>query len=158
MAALSPEARLNYRGVVRTLRFSTVLRWLLVVAFAWSGGGKLFWPAAFQEALAKLGMLPTPLIPLTAYTLPGLELLIAAGLATQRVRLPAACAALFFSAVFLGVHGYATATGTLVPCGCAGVALRFDSREFHLTMLAVSSLMLLASFLVVMARPPGTSR
>jgi hypothetical protein len=154
---------MNHLFTLRVTQLSTFLRWALVIAFAWSGGGKILWPAAFQNALAKLGMLPTALIPATAYTLPGLELAIALGLASQSARLPAACASLFLSAVFLGVHGYSMATGTLVPCGCAGVALRFDSWKFHVTMPAASALMLAASFVLLAntsakssPKPPGT--
>jgi len=152
MATLCPTGGVS-RGAGRG-RLLNVARWGLALVFAWSAGGKFFWPTELREILWSTGMIPRDIIPLMAYALPTLEALLALALATRFLFVPALFVSVFLSVVFVAVHAYLLVAGEVVPCGCSGVAISFESAWFHAAFLALSVLMALASLLVLFATPP----
>ena len=126
-------------------------RWLLVIVLAWSAGGKVFWPEKLRDILRTTGLVPPEWLGLLAYGLPAVEMALALGLATHRIWVPALLGSIFLSSAFAAVHAYLLACGRVVPRGCAGVAINFESRWFHAALLALSLLLLGASIALLMA-------
>ncbi|MBU0617564.1 MAG: hypothetical protein KKI02_07590 [Planctomycetes bacterium] len=135
-----------------------MLRWGLVAAFAWSAGGKFFWPEQLREILLRTGMVSSDWAALLAYGLPGLELLVALALAAKMLLPLGLLLSTFLSVVFAGMHGYLLISGDLVPCGCAGVAIDFSTWEWHVSLLGLSIAMVLASVALLFSLPPGETR
>lgn len=134
------------------MRATDGLRWTPIVAYAWTAGGKLWWPAKFQELLAGTGMIPALAIPPLSHALPAVELLIAVALAARACVVPSLLLSIFLSTVFAEVHSYLWINGVVVPCGCLGVAVRFQSGAVAAGMFALSIAMLVCSLLLVFAR------
>lgn len=128
----------------RSVRLLPVVRWGLVFVYAWSGGGKLFWPQQFRELLVNTGMLPIQLIPPLVHGLPILELLLALALAAKLLLPAVLLLSTFLATVFTALHAYLALSGTLVRCGLA-VAIDFSSWESHVFLLCVSLAMGLGS-------------
>jgi hypothetical protein len=120
---------------------TAVARWGLVFLFAWSAGGKLLWPREFSSLLLSLGMLPAFSIGPIAYGLPGVELALGLALARQWLPTPVLFSTLLLSAVFAGIHGFLFISGDVIPCGCAGVRLGFESGWAHATMAMICASM-----------------
>lgn len=158
MEALSRPAHVNPAPAPAAWVRGTA-RWVLIAVFAWAAGGKLFWPAEFRALLGELGLLPDASIGPLAFGLPACELALALWLASGRFAAAALALAFFLSACFVGVHGYALASGTIVPCGCAGVSITFSSRTAHAVAAAVAALAGLWSLYLLMSVPrsPGVS-
>ncbi len=133
------------------VNLAAAARWGLVVVFAWSAGGKLFWPADFRGLLVSSGFIPRELLAPIAYGLPTAELAIALCLAVRRGIVPGLFGALLLALVFVGVHAYLLWAGTIAPCGCAGLALSFASRRGHTALLAVSAAMTAAVLCLLFA-------
>ena len=102
-------------------RLSVLGRLLVGVAFVWAGVIKIADPAAFQEALVNYRMLPASLIPLTAVTVPPIE--VAAGLCLIMGLLSRGAALLSTGmlVVFTAAIAQAIARGIDIECGCFGV-------------------------------------
>lgn len=128
-------------------------RWLLICVFAWTAGSKIAVPGAFAESIGRLGMLPPAWIPWVASAIPATELLLAVLLALGTWIPFAALTSLWLSAIFVSIHAYAVATGTVKPCGCAGIALTFETRGAHLGMAILSIAMGLASLCLLFLAP-----
>ena len=139
----------------------TVVRWGLVLFYAWSAGGKFFWPGHFRELLLGTGMLPDAAITPLTYALPAFELLLALALAARLVLPLVLILSTLLSTVFTAVHGYLIISGTLVPCGCVGVSIDFSTREWHILLLLLSTAMAVGSVVLLFttprARPPRAS-
>lgn len=63
--------------------------------------------------------------------------------------LPAILPSVFLSIVFAGVHFFLWVNGVVVPRGCLGAAVRFQSEISAASMLAISLGMLVCSLLLV---------
>lgn len=133
-----PGPTLAVDRLITSPRLSTAIRWTLVAVYAWSAGGKLFWPARFRRILSETGMLPPELLTPLAYGVPAAELLLALALAAKLLLPLALLASLFLSTLFAGIHGYLILVGELVPCGCSGIAIEFSSRNWHVFLLVLS--------------------
>ncbi len=129
-------------------------RWLLVLVFAWSAGGKLFWPTLLRNTLLATGMIPDEWLAPLVWGLPACELALAILLAARLLLIPALLGSIFLSCVFAGVHVYLIVSGTIVPCGCAGVALDLSGTWFHAVVLGVSGVMLFGSLFLLFAGVP----
>lgn len=121
------------------------LRWFLVLVLAWSAGAKVFKPGDFQRSMAATGMFPDSALPPIAYALPTVEFGLALLLASGLLRPVSLLGVSFLSAVFVGLHGYLLWSGSVVPCGCAGISITHSARGSHAVMLVLSSAMLIAA-------------
>jgi len=134
---------------------ANTVRWLLVLILAWSAGGKLFWPERFGGLLRGLGMIPQALVAPIQYGLPPLELILALALASHVGRTAALFATIFLGLAFAGVHGLVLISGTVVPCGCAGIAVRWDSPWAHVLVATVCGFMAVSSTGLLFSDRPG---
>jgi hypothetical protein len=100
------------------------------------------------------GMIPPAWLAPLAYGLPAVEAALAVALATRVLAVPALLMSTFLSTVFVGLHVYLLASGTLIPCGCAGVAVDLSSDGFHVAVLVVSTVMLVASLVLLFSGAP----
>lgn len=128
-----------------TARLLAAARWSLVIVLAWSAGGKLFWPAAFEGLMRASGMIEPGLARLAALAVPAVEFVAALLLAVHAWRPIGAALSLFLSLTFSGFHSYLLWAGEVVPCGCAGVAITFNAWITHVAMLGLSLWMVAAS-------------
>jgi hypothetical protein len=124
-------------------RLSTMVRWCLVFVFLVAAVQKLADVPGFAGLLASSGFFGDR-IAWIAWGIPLLELGIALALAFRLLEAPALCAVLLLSACFAGLHAYYYANGTLVPCGCAGVAEALAGAKQHLFMAIFCALLFLA--------------
>lgn len=156
MAPAQPTASVK-RHVVAA-RLAPLLRWTLVFIYAWSAGGKFFWPERFREILLGTGMVPPEFVTPLAYGLPSTELLLAVALAAKLLLPIGLLLSVFYATVFGGLHGYLVACGIVVPCGCCGVAIDFSSQQWHVSLLALSVAMTVGSVALLFhvgQRPPS---
>ena len=128
-------------------------RWMLVLVYTWSAGGKFFWPDKLREILLRTGMIPSEWAGPLVYGLPALEVLLALALAAKMLLPLALLLSTFLSTVFVGMHGYLLVLGELAPCGCVGVGIDFSSWEWHVFLLALSIAMVLASVALLFCVP-----
>jgi uncharacterized membrane protein YphA (DoxX/SURF4 family) len=92
------------------------LRLVLAGVFIYAGFVKLLDPRAFAHAIAQYDLVPEPLLPLVAVTLPTLELLAGLGLILE-VRGSLTVIAILLL-IFLVVLGYALLQDLDIDCGC----------------------------------------
>ncbi|HSV95706.1 MAG TPA: MauE/DoxX family redox-associated membrane protein [Spirochaetota bacterium] len=104
------------------------LRIAVGMVFVWSGGIKLIDPAGFGKIVGMYGILPEPLAPYAAVTIPAIELVAGALLAAGYRIKPAALIAASLLLVFIAVTAYSFARGERFDCGCFGLA-RFGIDE-----------------------------
>lgn len=138
-------------SLARRCRVATLVRWALVLVFAWSAGGKLLWPREFRANLARWALVPQPFTAAIAYGLPALELAVAAALASRCVVIPALSAACFLSLAFTGAHALVLRSGEVVSCGCAGTAISLASRGAHAALGTVTALMAASSLILLLS-------
>lgn len=138
--AAANQLSVTSRRTATAGKVRAVLRWSLIAVFAWSSGGKLFWPSQFRTFFTQLGMFPPALVEPLTYGLPAAELLLALWLASGLARAGALLASLFVSVCFAGLHAFVLLTGAIVPCGCAGVSIRSDSTGGHAAVFILSVL------------------
>ncbi len=95
-----------------------ISRWLISAPFLYAGITKLTDPQSFADIIAGFGLLPEPLIIVTALLLPLLEIGIAVGLLCNvRICLPAAASLMI---LFIAVLSYGIWLGLDIDCACFG--------------------------------------
>lgn len=98
----------------------TLAKIILALLFLVAGAIKIADPAAFSASIASFKILPECLIPITAFTVPPLEILCAIGLfhpKTEGACLFILCA---LCACFAILYGQALVRGFTPDCGCFG--------------------------------------
>lgn len=136
-------------------------RFLLGGTLIWFGASKLFWPAALADTLWSTGFFMKEVVPLVAYGLPTAEILLGLAMASAVTAVFALPVILAISTCFTLLHAYLLISGTLVPCGCVGVAPHHADFSTHVWLLCVSAGMLALSSLLVVAqlgRPAPAAR
>jgi uncharacterized membrane protein YphA (DoxX/SURF4 family) len=101
---------------------SVLLRLGLAVVFVWAAVTKVRAPADFAQSIANYRMLPASVVPWTAATLPGIEIVVGLALVLplRRWARPAAIVALGMLAVFAVAIAASLARGINIDCGCFG--------------------------------------
>jgi len=115
----------------------------IAVLLAWSAGSKVVQPHAFRQSILALGLMPDQYVTPIEYGLPVVELAAAVSLVTGILRYAGLLLSLFLCLVFAGIHAYVLTHGIVVPCGCAGVMLEFESPSVHVAWLGICTLMAL---------------
>jgi len=97
---------------------------LLGGVFVWAGVAKIGDVASFTTTVGEFGLVWEPLLPVTAWSVIGLELLVGGGLWFGRRWAIGVATGLVV--VFLCVLGYGIILGLDIECGCFGAG---DGRE-----------------------------
>lgn len=126
-------------------RASGWARLALGLVLVWTGCAKIVSPAAFADSLWSTGFFAKGVVPAVAYGVPALEIVLGLAMAWRTTAMLALPVVLAFSTCFTLLHAYLIATGTLVPCGCAGVKASYDQQSTQIVMVAVSAAMLMLS-------------
>ena len=103
--------------------FLFVLRLLLGALFVLASVDKVAHPEAFVVSVDKYQLLPTPVVPLVAVTLPWIELLAGIALIAGIGVEGAALVTTVLLVVFLSGMGINLARGRELDCGCFGFLL-----------------------------------
>jgi hypothetical protein len=144
----------------RRARFSLWGRFLLGGMLIWFGASKIMWPAALADTLWSTGFFLRQIVPVVAYGLPAAEIVLGLGLASSATAVFALPIILAISTCFTSFHVYLLISGTLVPCGCTGVAPHHADFTTHVCLLITSAVMMLlsASLVVAQVRRPQRAR
>ncbi len=96
----------------------------LGLLFLYSGGMKMFVSgvAAFAVDVEKYHLLPEALVPVMAYALPWLEIVVGACLLGQFARSAALWLSLGMTLMFFGAIAWAWQQGLDISCGCFGAS------------------------------------
>jgi len=98
---------------------SHILRYLLAFLFLWAGISKLLDPKSFARSIDAFGLVPEPMLVVTALGLPVLEIFIAVAVALRwQCGLPLMAVTLL---LFICVLWYGVLQGLDVDCGCFSV-------------------------------------
>jgi hypothetical protein len=101
-------------------RIDRILPWAIAVAFLAAGAAKIVDPLAFAVSIARLRIVPMPLVGPVAILLPWVEVVAAVALLLPNYRLPAIKLLLGLLLVFTAILGIGFLRGTGVSCGCFG--------------------------------------
>jgi uncharacterized membrane protein len=128
---------------LRLLDWSAIL--LLAATFILAGFLKATDAAAFAEAIAAYRLLPLPLLPLVAATLPWLEIFIGIALFIPFVRRGATLIIILLLVIFTAALFSALLRGLDAECGC------FSRHGVSLKLALLRDLLLLvpATFLII---------
>lgn len=137
------------------LRLSShLLRLLLALLFLWAGVSKLLDPKTFARSIDAFGLVPEPMLVVTALGLPVLEIFIAVAVALRwRCGLPLMGAMLL---LFIGVLWYGVLQGLEVDCGCFSLAEQGTHTSLRQAFWR-DWLMLAAALYVYLTDRPGRS-
>jgi len=151
MATANPAVGMS-PPATRTKQLARV-RWVLVAVYAWSAGGKIFWPDALRGILQNTGMIPREYLSPLVYGLPAAELVLAVALAIRLLLPLALLLSTFLATAFAGIHGFLLISGDMVPCGCCGVAIDYSGTAWHAVLFGVSVAMVLTSAVLLFTLP-----
>jgi uncharacterized membrane protein YphA (DoxX/SURF4 family) len=122
----------------------------LGLAFFAAGAAKICDPAAFAVSIARLRIVPMPVVGSAAILLPWIELVAAAALLLPRFRRPALQLLSGMLVVFTAVLGIGLLRGA-ASCGCFGGSDLFFNRP---EVALVRNVVLIAIAVVLLRRKP----
>jgi len=120
----------NLRPVNQRKLLTTALTGLLVLLFAYTATSKFldYDKFVFQMRLAPLPVMKSA-APVLGWLMPVIEILIAAGLLTSRLRLKALYAAVILLFVFECYIAGMLLTGQHLPCTCGGIVSSMSWKQ-----------------------------